>query len=198
MGRWIGTAGYVALGALAVVSACGGSEGEARSDTSGSESHATETAGTDEGTDTTTTTAPPEPATPQGAIGETVAFAGGGHTQCCSLTVHGLTDPYPTSELSPVYHPDPDERVVAVDVEIANLTSGDTIPVSLADLTVRDTADGFYSFSTMLGGGSLENGVSPGQSFRATLLYNVDATASGLRFEFAPMATGAVAVVTLS
>lgn len=185
----------MAVGALAVASACGGSEGAAQSDTSRPESRATEVPGTDEGADTTTTT---EPTTPQGAIGETLTFAGGGHTQCCSMTVHGVTDPYPTSDLSPVFHPDSDERVVAVDVEIRNLTSGDTIPVSLVDLTVRDSADGYHSFSTMLGGGSLENGVAAGQSFRASLLYNVDVTATGLRLEFAPMASGTLAVVTLS
>lgn len=171
------------------VTACGGSDEEEASDST-TTTEASDTTTTTEVPDTTTTT---EAGPPTGAIGEPVTIA-----ECCALTVHGVTDPYPTDQLNPLFQPGPDERVIAVDLEIV-VHEGEPRGVNFADMTVRDDAGAFNSFDTIVGGGQLDNAVEPGTPLRSTLLFRVDNAATGLRFEYAPLAAPqALAVVPLS
>jgi hypothetical protein len=130
---------------------------------------------------------------PTGAVGEEVTMA-----ECCALTVHGVTDPYPADQLGPLFQPGPDERALGVDVEVV-VREGEPKRFNFANVTVRDDAGTFNSVDTVVGGGQLDNVVRPGTPLRTTLIFRVDNAATGLRFEYAPLSEPEpVAVVLLS
>lgn len=178
-----------AVALVCVVAACGGSdEGEASARTTATDGSPTTT--TTEAPSTTTTT---EAGPPTGAVGEPVTVG-----DCCALTVHGVTDPYPADQLNPVYQPDPDERAIAVDVEFV-VHEGEPRGVNFADMTVRDDADAFNSFATIVGGGQMADAAQPGAPLRSTVIFHVDDAATGLRFEYGSLVDPQpLAVVPLS
>jgi hypothetical protein len=178
-----------AVALVCAVVACGGSDGDDASD-GPTTTDASVTTTSTEPSDTTTTT---EAGPPTGAVGEPVTTA-----ECCALTVHGVTDPYPADQLNPIFQPQPGDRAVAVDVEFV-VHEGEPRGVNFADMTVRDDAGAFNSFVTVVGGGQLDNAVQPGAPLRVTLIFRVDSAATGLRFEYAPLVEPQpLAVVPLS
>jgi hypothetical protein len=169
--------------ALAAV-ACGGSDRAEEPDTTPEVSAADGTAGTTAAGEpgaTTDTAGGEEPSPPTGTVGEAIPMG-----DCCEMTVHAVTDPYPTDQLNPLFQPGPDERALGVDVEFV-VHDGEPRRLVLSDLSVRDDAGAFYTMDTIVGGGQLENVVQAGTPLRSTLIFTVDNAATGLRLELAPL-----------
>lgn len=194
-----------ALSMMALLTACGGSDGEQAGGTDTTEAATGEApidtsqpetadqsdteAGAEGATDETAAPDPEQAA----AVGEAVTVG-----DCCAFTVLGVTDPYPADQLGPIFQPGEDERALAVDVQFEVL-EGEPRSVALVDLTVRDDAGTFNSLETIVGGGQLEYAVEPGTPLALTLIFNVGNAATGLRLEYAPLtAPEPLAVVPLS
>jgi hypothetical protein len=106
------------------------------------------------------------------------------------LTVHGFRQVAGTT----IFHPDPGDRFVAVDLTLTNISSSPLSVSSLLQMKLKDAAGRSYNLhlgAQAAAGSSAPDGeLSPNESVRGEVAYQVPQAAQGLIFEFDPNLIG--------
>lgn len=126
------------------------------------------------------------------AIGDTVAL---GDWQ---LVVHGITDPYISS--NEFMGPKAGNRIVVVDTEVTNNGDKPEIVSSMMCFDLKDADNKSYNLTITDSTESTPDGeVAPGASRRGSIAYEIPEAATGLKLEFkCDLMNSGSAVVNLS